>query len=215
MFLKPRSRSRPPLERMHRCLHSGIASGARPCRRVRRFSGALPQLRRCLGVALVESMLVAGATCIALAAIAPLWLETSANLRVRRAADQLEEGLHRARMEAIARNARVSFVPDAHGGWTVVLPALGDRGNVTIAARTVPASEAGTTLIRATPGEITFSGTGRPLAPARFHALVGASGAACQSDSGRLRCLAVAVNAAGAIRACDPAVLTGHPEACS
>ena len=40
------------------------------------------------------------------------------------------------------------------------------------------------------------------------------NGGACVADGGPMRCLWVAVTAAGQVRMCDPAVAAGDPRAC-
>lgn len=94
--------------------------------------------RRCVrrerGASIVEMVFTVALLAILLSMAVPSfagWLERS---RVRGAAESIHAGIQLARSEALARNARVRFVVQPDGSWTVactaVTPGCADTSNL-------------------------------------------------------------------------------------
>jgi type IV fimbrial biogenesis protein FimT len=159
-------------------------------------------LMRSGGFTLIESMIGLAIVAVVLAAMAPDITEYMGNMRIRSVADQMRDGLMRAKTEAVKRNASVAFLP-LGSGWSVVLPASGTVAALTLASRPALASEA---VLAVTPSRssVTFNGSGWVGDGTSFTADVRAAGGACRAGGGTIRCLRVSVTGAGDIAVCDP-----------
>jgi len=171
-----------------------------------------PIARSVRGVSLIEMMIAV--TIVAILAVLGIpsyqvWIQ---NTQIRNAAEAVTNGLQRARGEAVARNANVTFVLGADSSWTLsangavfeTRPASDGSLNVT---RTVLPAGA-TTLTFSNFGVITTNGDGSaPLTQVDFDsALLSAA------DSRDLR---VTIGVGGNAKMCDPNLTTGtSPLAC-
>jgi type IV fimbrial biogenesis protein FimT len=167
---------------------------------------------RCRGFTIIEVLIVAAIVGLLLAAALPTAGEYMNNARIRGVAEQMRDGISRARMEAIRRNATVNFVPDGTG-WSVVVPASGQTAAVTVASRTPYAAES-TVTVEASAAVIGFNGAGRLTAAGPFTVNVTETGGTCAASGGGSRCLRITALRGGNIRMCDPAQASTKPEGC-
>ena len=80
------------------------------------------------GFTLIELMITVGVVAILTFAVTPTLLTTLRSARVRAVAAAWHDGLTQARIEAIRRNARVTFcpgVPASVADWSLILAAAG------------------------------------------------------------------------------------------
>jgi type IV fimbrial biogenesis protein FimT len=169
-------------------------------------------MRRALGFSLIELMLAVLILSIVLAKGVPALLDYIRNDRIRSAAEEMRDGLHATRMEAIRRNTTVRFVPD-NTAWSIVLPgALGDPDEVLLQRQPRTAEQ----LLSAAASEVSvgFNGSGRLAAPGDFTVDITDPNDTCTAQGGEARCLRVTVAPGGMIRMCDPALAAGNPQAC-
>ncbi len=155
------------------------------------------------GFTLLELLVALAVVAVVIAAMMPDLAEYLTNMRIRATADQMREGVLRARTEAIKRNVAVDFVP-AGTGWTVAVPASGVNPAVTVATRAPLAAET-SIVASAAPAKLTFNGSGWVAGGASFSADVTGARGTCMASGGSLRCLRVTVTGAGDVRVCDPA----------
>lgn len=164
------------------------------------------------------------------------WLQ---NTQIRNAAESIQNGIQRARMEAVRSNQNVRFtlvsLTDARNmdtscaasavgrSWVVSLDVPDGKCNVTPSPvdepRIIEKHAAGDGNLGAVIGakdaagnpaaSLTFNGFGR-LTGANPISTIGLSSAA----SGDYRLLRVVVTTAGAVRLCDPAVDASDPRSC-
>jgi type IV fimbrial biogenesis protein FimT len=146
-----------------------------------------------------------------------VWIQ---NTQVRNAAESIQNGLQRARGEAVKNNARVAFILGAgsQSNWTVntispagavVVPAIESRvsnegsGNVT---RTVLPLLA-TTLTYGSLGTLVANADGS----ASLTQVNLTSSVLSAADARNLR---IAISAMGGIKMCDPHLAAGSPASC-
>jgi type IV fimbrial biogenesis protein FimT len=164
------------------------------------------------------------------------WLQ---NTQIRNAAESIQNGIARARMEAVRSNQNVRFTlvsltdprnmdsscaaSAAGRSWVVSLDApdgeCDEAPDTTTAPRIIETHAAGdgnlSTVVDAKDADgaaattLTFNGFGR-LTGAKPISTIGLSSAV----SGDYRVLRVAVTPAGAVRLCDPAVDSSDPRSC-
>lgn len=169
-------------------------------------------MKRQLGLSLVELMIAVLIVSIVLAKGLPSVMDYIRNDRIRAAAEEMRDGLHTARMEAIRRNTTVNFVP-AHTGWSVVVPGAGGDPDEVLAQRRARSAENLLASAVSDPS-IAFSGSGRLNAAGNFTVDITDPNVQCAADGGEARCLRVTVAPGGMIRMCDPALAAGNPQAC-
>jgi type IV fimbrial biogenesis protein FimT len=169
-------------------------------------------LMRCRGISIIETLIVIAIMGLLLAAAMPTAAEYMNNARIRGVAEEIRDGINRARMEAIRRNATVNFVPDGTG-WSVVVPATGQTPAITLARRTPYDAEA---MVTAQPSAelIGFGGSGRLTSAGPFTVDVTATGGTCAASGGGARCLRITAVRGGNVRMCDPAQASSKPEGC-
>ncbi len=173
------------------------------------------------GFTLLELMITIGIVAILTAAVTPALVTTARNARIRSVAAAWHDGLQQARIEAIQRNAQVTFCPGAPSSaadWSLILTAAGAdcRTGTPIAQYNAGARLAAAVLISLPKGpSATYDGTGR-LVPmtAGFAVRVTPASGACIADGGDARCLSVEATA-GYIRTCDPSASTTSTQNCN
>lgn len=136
-----------------------------------------------------------------------VWIE---NTRIRNAADSIQTGLQKARVEALKRNADVKFVLGVNSAWTIgcvnvtancpdpIEARIAKEGSsVNIAVTSTP--NAATTVVFTSLGRVRSLAEGAATAP--FIQLDIDNASLSGSDSRDLRIL---IDAGGAGRLCDP-----------
>lgn len=162
------------------------------------------------GFSLIEMMVVVAIFGILASLAVPSYTAWIQNTRIRNAADSIQTGLQKARVEAVKRNADVQFVLGANSAWTVECvnvtadcPALiegrtaseGSSSNITVTA--TPAGA--TTIVFTNLGRVRSLAEGAAAAP--FTQLDIDNSALSASESRDLRIL---LDAGGSGRLCDP-----------
>jgi type IV fimbrial biogenesis protein FimT len=168
-------------------------------------------MRRQRGISLIEVSVALLIISLVLAKSIPGLLDYVRNDRVRAVAEEMRDGLHTARLEAIRRNTTVNFVP-AGAAWAVVVPGVNGLPDETLQQRRALASDA-KILANASAPTVAFNGSGR-LTGGAFSVDVASNTNACVAGGGDVRCLRVTVAPGGMIRMCDPAVVAPAPQAC-
>lgn len=140
-----------------------------------------------------------------------IWIENS---RIRNAADSIQTGLQKARMEALKRNADVQFVLDDNSAWSIGCVNVTADCPGEIETRVAKEGSSANITVTATPDATTvvFTNLGRVRSAAQgaaedpFTRLDIDNAALAEADSRELRVL---IDAGGINRLCDP--YTGLP----
>lgn len=176
---------------------------------------ALPTARPS-GFSLVELMIAIAIMATLMGLAVPSFRTWLQNSQIRNAAESVQNGLQRARAEAVGRNANVEFVLGAGSSWVVQLPL---PASAVIESR--PASEGSRDVaVAVTPGgttTVTFNNFGSVVTPngdgsAPFTRVDLDSSVLDAADSQNLR---VTIGVGGNARMCDPNLAAGSsPRAC-
>lgn len=186
------------------------------------------------GFSLPELIIVLTITGILLGMAAPnlsIWL---LNSRIHATASAFRDGLQLARMEAIQRNAHITFqitdnltdqcMPSLSGtNWLV--RADNTTGNCTVGsnpnvlqthAQTDDTHQITVTADPASAIEFNGKGMTTPAAPTGYRISFRPSdpGQTCRDTGGTVRCLSIMISPAGQVRLCDPALSYPEPAAC-
>jgi type IV fimbrial biogenesis protein FimT len=180
----------------------------------------IPLPRKSLGFSLIELMIGIAVFAITIAfgiSSYRVWIQ---NTQIRNAAESIQNGLQRARGEAVKNNARVAFILGAGNlsNWTVntispagaiVLPAIeskvSNEGSVN-ATRTVLPLLA-TTLTYGSLGTLVANADGSAsLTQVNINSAVLSA-----ADARNLR---IAISAMGGIKMCDPHLAASSPASC-
>lgn len=176
----------------------------------------------CRGFSLIELLIGIVIMAILMSLAAPSFRTWLQNSQIRNAAESVQNGLQRARAEAVGRNADVEFILGADSSWTIQLPnganiesrfaSEGSR-DVTVAvtpvgATTVTFNNFGG-ILNANRGADQIIGTADDTAP--FTRVDLDSSVLAAADSQDLR---VTIGVGGNVRMCDPNAPTGSPRAC-
>lgn len=167
---------------------------------------------RCSGFSLVELMIGIVVMGILLGLAVPSFRTWMQNSQIRNAAESIQNGLQRARGEAVARNANVEFVLGADSSWVVKRV-----GGATIETR--PAKEGSKnvtrTVLPAGATTVTFTNLGGIGLNADGSATLTQvdldSPLLSPADSQNLR---VTIGLGGNARMCDPNAPVSSPRAC-
>ena len=191
------------------------------------------------GVSMVEIAISLVIVSVLMAVAVPSFGRWIQNQQIRTAAESVQNGLQRARGEAVQRNAQVRFqltsdltntcaLSTTAVNWVVSLntpvslcaTAPSDLVSPFIVEAQGSAEVPNVTMV-AGQSTVIFNGLGRVTpATAAFFTFSNATGGACATiatPSNPMRCLRVAVSAGGQIRLCDPAkavTIPPDPQAC-
>jgi type IV fimbrial biogenesis protein FimT len=165
------------------------------------------------GFGIIELLIGIAIVGLTLALGIPSLSELSRNSRIRAMADEYQDGLLQARMQAIQRNQTIRFDINQNG-WQVVLPGSTAPNDTTLQSRTRLTTEANYG-VSANMSSVTFNGMGRATSGS-LEVDFTHTGSTCSSSGGTTRCLRLVVRPGGAIRTCDPAVYaTTDPRKCT
>lgn len=175
------------------------------------------------GFSLIELMVAIALLAFLLLLGLPTFATMISNLRVRSVSDSILSGIQNARIEALKRNASITFELDPitgiGGGWKVY-----PTGNSADVLHSKGGSEGGAVQVALDTGAtlIEFNNLGRrtlPVVPNATGVLdvdVSNPGlGSCEDAGGSVRCLRVTVSLGGETRLCDPNRPTGDPQACN
>lgn len=192
------------------------------------------------GMSLIELMIAVAIVGILLVAAAPNFSDWMQNIKIRNAAEAVQNGLQLAHVEAVHRNSQVRFqlttttdnacaLSTTNSNWVVSLddptaPALcATPPSDTVAPRIIRARSSNevseTTVVAADQSTFIFNGLGRAtnIAAASGIATISFSNptrGACAQAAGPMRCLNVVVTQGGKVRMCDPALPANTPQGC-
>ena len=179
---------------------------------------AFPKSRP-LGFSLIELMVGVAIMAILLGLAMPNFQTWIRNSQIRNAAESVQNGLQKARAEAVTRNTNVEFVIGAGSSWVVKLPDVGGVAGAQIESRfsregsrdvTVAVTPAGATTV-------TFNNVGTVGVPLNPPFNTDASAPFTRVDFaaiGGSQNLRVTIGAGGNARMCDPNAPASSTRAC-
>ncbi|MDO8990890.1 MAG: GspH/FimT family pseudopilin [Sideroxyarcus sp.] len=169
---------------------------------------------RVLGFSLVELMIGIAILGILIAVAIPSYRTWILNAQVRNAAESIQNGLQRARAEALKRNTNVSFTLGAanDSSWSVQVGGGGvPLGNILESRLSNEGSNSVIlTPVPAVATTVTFDILGRPIAG-------GLTSVGIDSTilpTAESQDLSVTIGIGGNIKMCDPNVSSPNPRAC-
>jgi type IV fimbrial biogenesis protein FimT len=172
-------------------------------------------MRQSSGFTLIELMIGIVIFAIAMAMGIPSYRTWTQNTQIRNAAESIQNGLQRARSEAIKNNANVFFRLDANSGWTIAsgLPAApnviearsGNEGSRSVTRTVAPA---GATII-------TYGNLGTIVANQDAPVTAALTQINLNSPVANTRNLRITLGVSGNAKMCDPYLTAGTIGACS
>jgi type IV fimbrial biogenesis protein FimT len=136
------------------------------------------------------------------------------NTNIRSAAETVAEGLRRAQVEAVRRNANIEFVLDPATGWQIHDDTDAKIDGVVFAEGSTRAKITSVTAGGAAATRVAFSGFGRAL-PQTLAGKDPIAKVDIGTDvSGDHHDLRVVVSGVAGIKLCDPAFLSTDPKGC-
>jgi len=176
-----------------------------------------PTGTRSSGFTLIELMIGITILAIVLAAGLPSFSQWIHNSRIRTAAESITHGMQKARAEAVSRNTTIAFVLGNGTFWSILQGATVIESMPSAeTASTISVTSVPTPPATNSPTTITFSGMGIVIPNTDGTASITQvdvdSTAISSADSRDLR---IVVAAGGAVRMCDPNVVsTSDPRKC-
>ncbi|MBI5430215.1 MAG: GspH/FimT family pseudopilin [Nitrosomonadales bacterium] len=167
-----------------------------------------------LGFTLIEVMIAIAIIAIAMVLGIPSYRVWVQNTQIRNAAESIQNGLQRARAEAVSRNTNVAFVFGAGSSWTVSVVNSGEvvesrsskEGSTNVSVATAPAGSTTFTFNNFGARAANADGSAAPTQINLDSTLLSAA------DSRDLR---VTLGIGGQTRMCDPNLVPGSsPRAC-
>lgn len=170
--------------------------------------------RKSLGFSLIELMVSVVIMAILMTLAVPgfqTWLQNS---QIRNAAESIQNGLQRARAEAVGRNTDVTFVLGAGSSWVIGVVSSGEvvesrsasEGSRNVTVAVTPAGSATVTFNNLGSVRVTNADASAPFTQVDLDSPVLAA-----ADSQELR---VTLGFGGNVRMCDPNAPAGSPQAC-
>lgn len=174
------------------------------------------------GVSLIEVMVVVAIIGITAAFAMPSYRTWIENTRIRGTAESIQNGLQKAKTEALRHNARVRFTLNNDASWAVAcVTPVGDLDgdgfdDCPANIESAPAEPSGDIAINTNSGNmtVTFTSFGTrdaTLAANEFAQITIDMTSMSAADS---RDLAVNVGVGGNVKLCDPNVASPDPRAC-
>ena len=156
------------------------------------------------GFTLVELMVTLVVLAVLVGVAQPAFVSLLRNIQVRNAAESVLSGVHRARAEAVGRNASVAFVLSADSSWSINLVATA----TTIENRSAADGSQNVTQTVTPNGSstVTFNNLGVVIANADATAQLTQVEFSASSATRNLR---VTIGVGGNVRMCDPNLATG------
>lgn len=176
----------------------------------------------CRGFSLIELLVGIVILAILMSLAMPSFQTWLQNSQIRNAAESVQNGLQRARAEAVGRNTDVEFALGTGSSWVIQLPdgtviesRSASEGSRNVAVAVVPAGATTVTfnnfggILNANRGADQTIGTADDTAP--FTRVDLDSSVLAAADSQELR---VTIGLGGNVRMCDPNAPVGSPRAC-
>jgi len=177
---------------------------------------------RLAGVSLIEMMIAIVIMALAVAIAMPIYSVWIQNSHIRNASESIQNGMQRARAEAVARNTSVAFVLGGGPFWTISVVGTGEviesrpageiSQNVLMSVFPAPPNP----MVDPPTTTVSFGSLGTVIA----NSPVSASITQIDFDSTTLpaadsRDLRITIGAGGSVRMCDPNVsVTSDPRHC-
>jgi len=172
-----------------------------------------PQSLKSTGFSLTELLVTISILGILTAIAMPSFQVWIQNSQIKNAAESIQNGLQRARAEAVSRNANIEFVLGVNSAWTVHL--VGSAANIDSHASNEGAVNVIRSVLPAAATTITFNSLGGIATNADASApfsQVELTSAALPAPA--TRPLRVTIGVGGNIRMCDPSAVAGSLQAC-
>jgi type IV fimbrial biogenesis protein FimT len=169
------------------------------------------------GFSLTELMLAVAVLAVLMMVGLPSFQQMMRNYEIRGAAESVANGLHRARAEAVAKNARVQFVLGAGTSWYVDFVATPNPAARLDSSSGTETAHASVTVLPLDATTITYNQLGQFVNPNPADGANPGSAPLTQVNlnaSGGNESLRVIVGTGGNARVCDPNLPAGNIRKC-
>ena len=161
------------------------------------------------GFTLIELMIVVAILAIVATIALPSYKSYIENTKIRNGAESIQNGLQKARTEAVLKNASVIFTLGANSAWTVGCVTSNANCPAVIEERKAKDGSSNTVTVTPAAGTVTFTNLGT-RATGGINQITLDNSALASADSRELR---VTINGAS-VRMCDPNLAVGNLKAC-